>query len=1186
MRFLSLFFACALSFSVEGATLRECFSTPPEDAKLQTWFHWVSDFVTQEGLKADLKAMGEMEIGTAHIFMPGMAHLPSSPKPLSEEWWPLLRTAIEEAKKNNIHLGIHNCPGWSSSGGPWITPENSMKLLVASELDLTGQPATVKLPQPNAKENFYRDVSVLAFPIEKLPVLESIHASFPLNPESLRKNKAAVPLPITRQGQSCEIHLTYQEAFSPKFCSLQFVNANLSLKGNISASADGKEYIPVASFTYSLFNAPQTPKIIQLKSLPTPCRSYKITFRHHPAPVWIGNGPFHLRGIAFSSAPMIADVDGKNSAGTTYQFHPPASEHQPGLDPQKIVNISKQMDKTGTLRWSPPGKGHWRILRIGYTTTGKKCAPATLPGLECDKLSKRGLDAHWPHMMARILAFPGAKDVFRISLIDSYEVGGQNWTEDLPAEFQSRRGYSLFRYLPALLGYAVETEGVTARFLFDYQRTIAELFAENYYDYFTQLCHKNGILAASEPYGGPFDSLRCGASADVPTGEFWLGRPATGSPRIASSIGHLYQRKKIAAEAFTTDAKEGRWQITPKELRRTGEAGWLEGISQLVYHSYCHQPLTAVQPGISLGRHGTQLNRNTTWWKEGVHWSRYVRRAQSLLQTGKPRAEALLFTGESTPKRLQYPSDLILEGFQFDYCGVDALQDLVVSKDGGIGRPGQIPYDFLFLGADRFLSVKTLQKIDTLLRSGARIAGQIPTGTPTLSDKRADWENAVANVKARLTIANTPSAAAKAFDLRPDLISDVPLRRISRQHEGTIYHFIVNKREFPITTTITCSAPACGTPEFWDPRTGTMTKVAAWKRIHANQCQLSLYLPAAGSGFLVFPPSEEAPSTPPLQTIDAPIQFAEILSANYHAKGDATKGADVSDQIKTRLKKREKTIQVSNALFGDPAPNRPKILDIRYRLSGKEIQETINEFDTITLAAPIPPAAEAILLEGNTAAFVFKKPGQIIYQRADNSWGQTRVNENAFPAEIDLTKNWTVRFSGKAAPQGSFVFPELLSWSKHEKEEVRSFAGRAHYTRTFQMTKEQFAPMRRWILTLGEVREMANITLNGKNYGCLWDLPFEVDLTSGLLEGENRLEIEVINTWPNRLISDAKRRKTVREPYRGAWPEWVLDNKPDSGTGIYTWSNFGNGWEADEPLLPAGLLGPTKLRAVLCLPMR
>ena len=86
------------------------------------------------------------------------------------------------------------------------------------------------------------------------------------------------------------------------------------------------------------------------------------------------------------------------------------------------------------------------------------------------------------------------------SLIDSYEVGGQNWTPKVRAEFQKRRGYDPLLYLPTMTGRVVENSAVAERFLWDMRRTIADLFAENYYGHFQELCHQAGLIAYNEPY--------------------------------------------------------------------------------------------------------------------------------------------------------------------------------------------------------------------------------------------------------------------------------------------------------------------------------------------------------------------------------------------------------------------------------------------------------------------------------------------------------------------------------------------------------------------------------------------------------------------------------------------------------------------------------------------------------------
>ena len=180
---------------------------------------------------------------------------------------------------------------------------------------------------------------------------------------------------------------------------------------------------------------------------------------------------------------------------------------------------------------------------------------------------------------------------------------------------------------------------------------------------------------------------------------------------------------------------------------------------------------------------------------------------------------------------------------------------------------------------------------------------------------------------------------------------------------------------------------------------------------------------------------------------------------------------------------------------------------------------------------------------------------------------------------LDLSENWRLGgFNGTAAPKEEIALPKLASWSESENARLRHFAGRAIYRKSFAFAPEKG---RRYVLDLGDVRELANVRINGRTFGCLWEPPYRVDITEGLAAGDNDLEIEVVNTWPNRLIGDAIARKggaAEQLSEKGPWPLWVLDGKPDSGTGIYTWSNWLDGWHADDALLPAGLLGPVAVR--------
>ncbi len=120
-----------------------------------------------------------------------------------------------------------------------------------------------------------------------------------------------------------------------------------------------------------------------------------------------------------------------------------------------IVDLTRELQADGRLEWDVPS-GDWTILRLGYTPTGVKNhpAPAEGTGLECDKFSQEALDAHWAGFVQKVLddlgPLAGEGKALNNVLIDSYEVGGQNWTPQFRSEFQKRRGYDPLLYLPTL----------------------------------------------------------------------------------------------------------------------------------------------------------------------------------------------------------------------------------------------------------------------------------------------------------------------------------------------------------------------------------------------------------------------------------------------------------------------------------------------------------------------------------------------------------------------------------------------------------------------------------------------------------------------------------------------------------------------------------------------------------------
>src|SRR6185369_2949364 len=146
--------------------LEEGFHNPPASAKPHTWWHWMNGNVTRDGITADLEAMKRVGIGGAQIFNvdSGIPHGPV--QFMSPESRELFKHAIREADRLGLEICLHNCAGWSSSGGPWNTPEFAMQKIVTSETRTVGPSSfSATLPRPETNLGFYRDIAVLAFPV-------------------------------------------------------------------------------------------------------------------------------------------------------------------------------------------------------------------------------------------------------------------------------------------------------------------------------------------------------------------------------------------------------------------------------------------------------------------------------------------------------------------------------------------------------------------------------------------------------------------------------------------------------------------------------------------------------------------------------------------------------------------------------------------------------------------------------------------------------------------------------------------------------------------------------------------------------------------------------------------------------------------------------------------------------------
>jgi hypothetical protein len=189
---------------------------------------------------------------------------------------------------------------------------------------------------------------------------------------------------------------------------------------------------------------------------------------------------------------------------------------------------------------------------------------------------------------------------------------------------------------------------------------------------------------------------------------------------------------------------------------------------------------------------------------------------------------------------------------------------------------------------------------------------------------------------------------------------------------------------------------------------------------------------------------------------------------------------------------------------------------------------------------------------------VFRKPTTVTAGEGENFEKLETIQNLEGPWTVQFDKDWfypTAGLTGEAA-EGKLVFEKLEDWSKRPEDAVKHFSGTAVYKKTFPVSAVP-SPGSKAFLDLGSVSETAKVTLNGKDLGVVWCAPRRVDITEALKPGENELEIEVVNNWPNRLIGDAKLPKEQRRTRTNI----TQYEKPESQT-----------------LVPSGLLGPVTLQ--------
>ncbi len=806
----------ALSFGANAQNLLfENFKNPPQSAKPVVWWHWTGSNVTKEGITKDLEWMQRAGIGGFQAFdvsIGGGQAIEKKVKYLSPEWLDLIKHTAAEAERLGLEMTMVTAAGWSETGGTWVKPQEAMKKLVWSKTQVIGgKPINIILPQPPSVNGFirnlpkrsgigggstndptlYTDQIVMAFRTPEneletaMPIItnqkgEKINAQALIDDDLTTKITSDTP----KKDSTVYLQYEYEKPITVRSFSIAYVGtspypSSFIRAGYVQASEDGKTYKTLFSLPGSQHDIRALP-VRTFSFSPITAKFFRVVFTQGGSNSTVGapdefggfrqpTSPpkhFDLAEAVFSNEAKVNRWEEKANFAPMFAFEhlqTAAVAASAVIKKDEILNLTSKMKPDGSLDWDAP-TGNWTIMRFGYSLTGSKNGPAMpdATGFEVDKLSKKHLNSYltqWSNPIAEAIGKNFGKSM-KYYLVDSYEADAQNWTDDMIAEFKTRRGYDPIPFLPALAGKIVESAEVSDRFLWDFRLTFAEMLVDNHYAAITEFAHKQGIKTYGEVAGISMpiiqDALRTKNAVDIPMAEFGMAQglgsgenkswvsPADlenqkayggandrlnahqSDVREAASAAHVYGKKVVGAEAWTGGGYEA-----PADMKFIGDYWLTQGINQIIFHTSAHQPLDT-KPGNTMV--GTHFHRNITWAEKAKPFVDYITRNQFLLQEGRSVADIAYYLGEDIPAVVPYWKKLnydVPEGYDYDFINTEILNRMEV-KNGDLVLPSGMKYKILVLPEKATMTPQVLAKITELVGNGATIVGPKPSKSPSL----------------------------------------------------------------------------------------------------------------------------------------------------------------------------------------------------------------------------------------------------------------------------------------------------------------------------------------------------------------------------------------------------------------------------------------------------------------------
>lgn len=771
-----------------------------------------------------------------------------------------------------------------------------------------------------------------------------------------------------------------------------------------------------------------------------------------------------------------------------------------------VINISDKVDSEGNIDWEVP-EGKFTIIRFGYTGTGIRVSTHSPGGggLAIDYLSQEGMDLQYDNTVGKLLQEinqTGAKSLKYLH-DDSWELGAANWTHHFDELFEEANGYSILSYLPILTGRIIESRDVSNSFLYDFRRTIADLIWENHYKRFRDRAHADGYGVHPEsggPHPAPIDALKNLGINDIPMGEFWIRantHRVTPERRFfvkqSASAAHIYGKRFVQAEGPTSIGPH--WEEDFAYMKPTMDRAYCEGMNRFVIHTYTHSPEDAGLPGNEYFA-GTHFNPNVTWWKQAPPFLTWNSRLSFMLSQGLFVGDVCYYYGDNVPNQvpLKHLPEGLGEGYDYDVCNTEVILERMTTRDGKIVLPDGMSYEVLVLPDRAGIPLEVLKKLKKLVEMGATIVGPKPITSVGISVDEKENEE---------------------------------IQRIS--------------------------------DEMWGRDESTTGEIAHGKGfVYTNTSVREVLLEKGVQPDFTYKSNNSGTLIDYIhrKTEDAEIYYVvnrneqpEYFHASFRVN---SKLPELWDPITGEIAKCQLYSvldgQVSLPMFLEPFGS----MLVVFRKDSEVHYERMS-LNNENLFPELPEEGLAIrpFLSYENEDLVFFNRGEYLLTLSTGEIEKISVDS---PVEIEVDAPWNIVFSPEWGGPENITADELKLWNDHANLGIRYYSGTAIYTNTFKISSDLYHDKRVY-LDLGEMYNLADVFINGKFAGTWWQPPFSRDITRLLQDGNNKIELHVVNLWPNRIIGDAHLPVEKR----------------------YTKTNvikFGK----DYPLRPSGLKGPVVIR--------